>query len=61
VVGGINGDEIIQSINLAKSSFSTKEMNTIPSDYNDRNVSIKVVKIIQSYTKIINKVIWFKK
>ena len=29
-------------------------------DYQDANVSVKVVKIIQSYTKIINEFIWRK-
>jgi len=29
-------------------------------DYLDRNVSLKVVKVIESYVKIINKVTWFK-
>ena len=29
-------------------------------DYIDINVSVKVIKIIQSYTKIVNKVIWQK-
>ena len=30
-------------------------------DYQDANVSVKVVKIIQSYTSIINKVTWDKR
>jgi UDP-N-acetylglucosamine 2-epimerase (non-hydrolysing) len=29
-------------------------------DYADANVSVKVVKIIQSYTKIVDKVVWGK-
>ena len=32
---------------------------TVP-DYSDENVSTKVVKIIQSYTGIINKMVWRK-
>lgn len=32
---------------------------TVP-DYADENVSIKVVKLIQSYTGIINKMVWRK-
>ena len=35
--------------------------NILPVDYQDANVSIKVVKIIQSYTKIVNKNIWNKR
>ena len=29
-------------------------------DYVDENVSTKVVKIIQSYTNIVNKIVWRK-
>jgi UDP-N-acetylglucosamine 2-epimerase (non-hydrolysing) len=36
------------------------ETNILATDYADTNVSIKVVRIIQSYTKIINKVVWGK-
>jgi glycosyltransferase involved in cell wall biosynthesis len=32
----------------------------IINDYSDDNVSVKIVKIIQSYTKIINKFVWGK-
>jgi len=34
--------------------------NILPVDYQDTNISMKVVKIIQSYTKIVNKDIWRK-
>jgi len=34
--------------------------NILPVDYRDTNVSMKVVKIIQSHTKIVNKNIWQK-
>lgn len=60
VIGGINKEEIIQSIYLAINIYKQNDENIIPYDYIDRNVSLKVVKIIQSYTKIINKVIWYK-
>jgi UDP-N-acetylglucosamine 2-epimerase len=60
VIGGIKPDQIIQSVHLAKKSFNAGEKNIKPLDYNDTNVSLKVVKIIQSYTKIVEKVIWFK-
>ena len=59
VIGGINTEDIEQSIELAISS-SGENKTLQPFDYQDENVSIKVVKIIQSYTKIINKVIWGK-
>ena len=30
-------------------------------DYADTNVSVKVVKLIQSYTKIVNETVWLKR
>lgn len=60
VIAGITADDLEQSIELAT---KIKEMeqgySSIP-DYLDDNVSVKVVKIIQSHTKIINKVVWDK-
>lgn len=60
VIGGIMPDEVISSIYLATESFRSQQRNIRPIDYNDLNVSLKVVKIIQSYTKIINKTVWNK-
>ncbi|MDD6071198.1 MAG: UDP-N-acetylglucosamine 2-epimerase (non-hydrolyzing), partial [Clostridiales bacterium] len=37
-----------------------KEEVVIAEDYADTNVSVKVVKIIQSYTGIVNKTVWRK-
>lgn len=59
VIGGINKEEIEQAIELAIETKDEKKI-TCPRDYEDENVSVKVVRIIQSYTKIINKVIWNK-
>ena len=59
VIGGIEAEDIEQAIELAVASTGDGECN-LPSDYQDENVSVKVVKLIQSYTKIINKVVWDK-
>lgn len=59
VIGGINTEDIEQAIELAVQSGSLASY-PLPPDYMDENVSMKVVKIIQSYTKIIDKVIWDK-
>jgi UDP-N-acetylglucosamine 2-epimerase (non-hydrolysing) len=61
VIGGIKPDEIISSIYLVVESFRLQPRNIRPVDYNDLNVSLKVVNIIQSYTKLINKVVWDKR
>ncbi|MCL4408167.1 MAG: UDP-N-acetylglucosamine 2-epimerase (non-hydrolyzing) [Thermotogae bacterium] len=60
VIGGITPDEIINSIYMTVESFKMQNGNVKPIDYLDTNVSMKVVKIIQSYTKIVNKVIWYR-
>lgn len=60
IIGGINTLDICQSIELARSMKQNKEIALVAKDYRDRNVSVKVIKLIQSYTKIINKVVWGK-
>jgi UDP-N-acetyl-L-fucosamine synthase len=60
IIGGITPDEVIESIHLARSTVEESKRAGSPTDYKDETVSLKVVKIIGSYTKIINKVIWKK-
>lgn len=61
IIGGIKSNEVIQSVYSAVELFKAMDnTNILPVDYQDINVSMKVVKIIQSYTKIINKNIWKK-
>jgi UDP-N-acetyl-L-fucosamine synthase len=58
IVSGVNKREVINAIDLSMTLAEHELIN--PIDYMDMNVSDKVVKIIQSYTSIINKFIWFK-
>lgn len=60
ILGGIETEDIEQAIEMSRQIKKNNEPTVMAPDYNDTNVSIKVVKIIQSYTKIINKVIWRK-
>lgn len=60
VVGGITTEDIVQSIQLSRDMKANDEEVLLAMDYRDTNVSVKVVKIIQSYTKIINDVVWNK-
>ena len=60
VIGGITEGDISQAIDLAVSMHKNYEPHVLANDYKDTNVSMKVVKLIQSYTKIINKVTWGK-
>lgn len=60
VVAGVQGSDVKQAVALAVSMRENKEEALLPEGYKDMNVSVKVVKIIQSYTKIVNKFIWNK-
>lgn len=60
VVGGITGKDVEQAIDLAVAMRENNEKTVLAPDYQDDNVSVKVVKIIQSHTKIINQYIWCK-
>jgi len=61
IIGGIKSDEVVQAVYSAVEMLKAIDnTNILPMDYQDVNVSMKVVKIIQSYTKIINKNIWQK-
>jgi len=61
VIGGISGKDVELAIELAKTMQENNEPTVLAPDYVDGNVSVKVVEIIQSYTKIVNKVVWSKK
>lgn len=60
VVGGITGQDIAQAAVIAIDMRESGKIGTLPKDYSDENVSVKVVKIIQSYTHIVNKNVWMK-
>ena len=60
VIGGIKGEDVEQAVELAVSMFNNKEETVLAEDYADTNVSIKVVKLIQSYAKIVNITTWRK-
>lgn len=57
IIGGIECNSILQAVNMAVGMGKVKENVT---DYTDLGVSDKVVKIIQSYTRIIDKKVWGK-
>lgn len=60
VIGGIKGEDVEQAVDLAVSMHNNCEQRVIAEDYIDTNVSVKVVKIIQSYAKIVNVTVWNK-
>ncbi|MDI9519045.1 MAG: UDP-N-acetylglucosamine 2-epimerase, partial [Bacillota bacterium] len=61
IIGGITTETIQQSIDMAVEMNKNNEIMGMANDYNDINVSIKVVKLIQSYTDIVNRTVWNKR
>lgn len=61
VIGGIEGNDVEQAVELAIAMYENGEETVLADDYIDTNVSVKVIKIIQSYTKIVNVTVWGKK
>lgn len=60
VVGGIKTNDIVQSVEMAVELVDSIR-DFIPRDYEDSNVSDKVVRVIQSYTKIVDITVWNKR
>lgn len=61
VIGGIKGEEVEQAVELSIAMYENGEKTVLAEDYADTNVSVKVVKLIQSYAKIVNITVWGKK
>ena len=59
-VGSITTEQVLQAVDLAVEMHKNGDLGEAVPAYTDRNVSTKVVKIIQSYTGIVNKMIWRK-
>lgn len=59
VLGGITKDQILNSIEISKQLANNNETE-LPWEYNVINTSERVIKVIQSYTAIVNRVIWNK-
>lgn len=60
IIGGINSDEVIQAIELSRALKADGRTGEQTPDYRDEGVSTKIVTLIQSYTKIVNRVVWRK-
>ncbi len=60
ILSGIDTKGLLQSVDLAVSMNQAGDYGIPVPDYINTNVSIKVVKIIQSYTGVVNKFVWRK-
>ena len=60
ILSGIREKEVLQSVDLAIKMNKNYDLGENVPDYLDLNVSNKVVKLIQSYTGVVNKMVWRK-
>ena len=60
ILSGIEADGLIQAVEIAVDMARHADNGVCVPDYTDENVSGKVVRMIQSYTSIVNRVVWKK-
>lgn len=60
VLAGIDEKSLLQAVETAVRMNDEGDYGTPVPDYTDENVSAKVVKLIQSYTSVVNKMVWRK-
>ena len=60
ILAGIDTDSFLQAVDVAVEMNKNRDFGLPVPDYTDLNVSDKVVRIIQSYTGVVNKMVWRK-
>ncbi|MCM1509045.1 MAG: UDP-N-acetylglucosamine 2-epimerase (non-hydrolyzing) [Ruminococcus flavefaciens] len=60
ILSGIDENGLLQSVDIAVNMIKNGDLGIPVPDYIEENVSTKVVKIIQSYTSVVNKMVWRK-
>lgn len=60
IIGSISSDSVVQAVELAVQMAADNNDGSPVPDYIETNASAKIVKIIQSYTSIINTMVWRK-
>lgn len=60
VLAGIDEKSLLQAVETAVRMNDERDYGIPVPDYTDENVSTKVVKLIQSYTSVVNKMVWRK-
>ena len=60
ILSGIDTNGLLQSVDTAVELVKNGDYGIPVPNYTDENVSTKVVKIIQSYTGVVNKMVWRK-
>ena len=60
IIGGIEPSSILSSVDMAIKMHESQENSQPVPDYEVHNVSSKVIRLIQGYTDIVNRIIWRK-
>lgn len=60
LIGSITAEQVLQAVSMAVAMKSNNDLGQPVPYYTDLNVSVKIVKLIQSYTGIVNKMVWRK-
>jgi UDP-N-acetylglucosamine 2-epimerase (non-hydrolysing) len=60
ILAGIDERSLLQAVTTAVDMVNSDDNGIPVPDYVDKNVSTKVVKIIQSYTGVVDKMVWRK-
>ncbi|MBR3938384.1 MAG: UDP-N-acetylglucosamine 2-epimerase (non-hydrolyzing) [Bacteroidales bacterium] len=60
ILAGINEHDLLQAVDTAVEMVKEGDNGIPVPNYIDENVSTKVVKLIQSYTGVVNKMVWRK-
>ena len=60
ILAGITTEQVLQAVDTAVAMNTAGDLGLPVRDYQDENVSAKVVKLIQSYTGVVNKMVWRK-
>ena len=61
ILAGIDEKSLLQAVDTAVQMNQNQDYGIPVLDYVEENVSTKVVKIIQSYTEVVNRMVWRKK
>lgn len=60
ILAGINEHDLLQAVDVAVEMVKNDDNGIPVPNYVDENVSTKIVKLIQSYTGVVNKMVWRK-
>lgn len=60
ILAGITAEQVLQAVDVAVEMNRNGDLGIPVPNYTDENVSAKVVKLIQSYTGVVNKMVWRK-